>query len=74
MLILRCEGCYFCCPLGPLQTALCMLNPCTWVLCFNPAEEAKAKASTGVADVLSKHGVQSSFESGMMGPTMKFQT
>ena len=35
------ECCYWCIPLGPLQSALCIINPISCVFCIQPVERAR---------------------------------
>jgi len=68
-----CECCYWCVPLGPLQMILCMLSPCSWVLCILPEDRAAKKTNAAVTDVLSKHSVHCAVETGA-GNKIKFRT
>ena len=61
------ECCYYCCPGGPLQTVLCMLNPITCCLCFAPVEKAKAAATLAAGPTLAKYGLRLKFEGSMEG-------
>lgn len=60
-----CECCYWCVPLGPFQMVLCMLNPCSWVLCMLPEERASKKTNAAIMDVLVKYGVHCAVETGL---------
>ena len=53
-----CEVAYYCCPGMCAQTALCMLNPCTWVICFAPVSRAKTPTTDAVNAVLNPRGIK----------------
>ena len=35
------ECAYYCCPDGPIQTALCFCNPVSYIACMNPVERKR---------------------------------
>ena len=50
------ECCYYCIPLGPLQFALCMINPISCVFCFQPVERARRACITRCTPILQPLG------------------
>lgn len=55
------ECCYYCFPLGPIQTCLCSINPCTQSMCIEPEKRAVTRATAAIVPVLSKHNVYFTF-------------
>ena len=56
------ECCYFCVPGGPIQMCLCMINPCSCVLCFQPVEEAKKACKLKCTAILMQCGYKCRYE------------
>ena len=46
------ECCYWCIPLGPLQSALCIMNPISCVFCIQPVERARRACITRCTPIL----------------------
>eukprot|EP00931_Biecheleriopsis_adriatica_P106300 TRINITY_DN8077_c0_g1_i1.p1 TRINITY_DN8077_c0_g1~~TRINITY_DN8077_c0_g1_i1.p1 ORF type:complete len:191 (-),score=25.54 TRINITY_DN8077_c0_g1_i1:193-765(-) len=57
-----CECIYWCVPLGPIQTCLCLCNPVTWCCCIWPAETANKQATSQINDILGKYGIVTKVE------------
>ena len=51
------EGCYFCCPGGPIQTCLCLVNPITCIVCFGPQAHSRTESAKKINELLSKYGI-----------------
>ena len=51
------EGVYWCCPLGPVQVFLCMLNPITCIVCNQRLERAKKECVAACNRILEPFGV-----------------
>lgn len=49
------EGLYFCFPGGPIQCALCLINPCTCILCLRPLDTAKKACRDKCTPILSRY-------------------
>jgi len=47
---------YWCVPGGPVQCALCLLNPVTCVVCIRPVEKAKRACKATCNPILSPYG------------------
>ena len=60
------ECCYWCIPGGPIQCALCMLNPITCVLCMAPVDKAKNEVRPEVDRILNKYSLTIKFNEGSL--------
>ena len=49
------ETLYYCFPGGPIQCALCLVNPCTCILCSGPVEKARKACRDKCTTILSKY-------------------
>eukprot|EP00928_Gymnodinium_smaydae_P040620 TRINITY_DN27534_c0_g1_i2.p1 TRINITY_DN27534_c0_g1~~TRINITY_DN27534_c0_g1_i2.p1 ORF type:complete len:176 (-),score=24.90 TRINITY_DN27534_c0_g1_i2:304-831(-) len=65
-----CECIYWCVPLGPVQTCLCMLNPISWCCCILPAQKANERAASNINDILGKYGILAKIEDTMSERTV----
>eukprot|EP01052_Picozoa_sp_SAG31_P012489 SAG31_NODE_732_length_12494_cov_3.395482_3_plen_517_part_00 len=61
------EGVYWCCPLGPLQFILCLLNPITCIFCICPQEKAKKACLAACNHSLDPIGVAIEIKDSMTG-------
>ena len=62
------ECIFYCCPLGPLQTACCFCNPIAWIVCFMPFESAKTRAKEKMNAIVLKYGLEVEYEQDMSHP------
>lgn len=61
------EAVYWCCPLGPVQCLLCMLNPISWIVCIQPQESAKKECVAACNRVLEPFGAAIEITESMSG-------
>ena len=54
-------------PGGPVQCVLCIMNPITCCLCFQPVEKAKSAAKSASGTTLAKYGLCLKFDSDLEG-------
>ena len=66
------ECVYYCCPGGPVQTLLCMLNPVSCIVCFMPDEKRKEQTVLAIAQVIGRHGLECKLKSGTSGWCAEF--
>ena len=50
------EGCYYCCPGGPIQAFLCVCNPVTCIVCIQPVERKRDACVAKCSPILHKYG------------------
>ena len=62
-----CELAYWCIPLGPVQSVLCILNPVTCILCIRPMEAAKTAAKAKIEPIVGKYGLKFRIDDTMAG-------
>ena len=67
------DCCFWCFPLGPLQSLLCFANPITWVFCINPVERAKRACIVRCTPILQPLGYKVSVPSIAMDDAVIFE-
>ena len=67
------ECCYWCIPLGPLQFALCVMNPITCVFCIQPVERAKRACIARCTPILRPLGYKVSVRDWAMDEPIIFE-
>ena len=51
------QCCYYCVPLGPIQTCVCLLNPITCIVCFGPDDSSRKKTMKQIDELVTRHGL-----------------
>ena len=67
------ECCYFCIPCGPIQCALCLINPVTCIVCIGPVERAKKACTAKCNAILQPIGYQATAPDSMMEDIIIFE-
>jgi len=60
-----CECVYWCVPGGPIQSAACLCNPISWIVCICPMEGKKAAAKSRIEAIVGKYGLKFRWDDGM---------
>ncbi len=61
------EVVYWCCPLGPVQSLLCILNPISCIVCIQPQERAKKECLDACNQILGPVGAAIEIKESMSG-------